>query len=135
MTESGVRIPFATPIIRSCSVAEHVLPVVASRTVRRTAAGNHAAKPAFASRAPKIRAEGSMRHNYRMTGAAVIATAVLVAAGWSAAADRNDVQQQVAQASVTGTEGVARSPAADTSATVIEKEDVQAILGRQVLSS
>src|SRR5262249_59359709 len=42
---------------------------------------------------------------------------------------------QGAQASVTGTEGVARAPAADTSATVIEKEDVQAILGRQVLSS
>jgi len=74
-----------------------------------------------------------MRHDYRTAGAAVIATAVLVAAGWSVAADRNDVQQQVAQASVT--EGVARPPAADTSATVIEKEDVQAILGRQVLSS
>jgi len=75
-----------------------------------------------------------MRHDYRMAGAAAVVAGVLVAAGWSVAADRNEVHQKVAQAAVIGAEPTARAPA-DTSATVIEKGDVQAILGRQVLSS
>ncbi len=84
-----------------------------------------------------------MRHDYRMTGAAALVAAVLVAAGWSAAADRNEAhqqvaqaaQQRVAQANVTGTESQAARTPGEAAATVIEKENVQAILGRQVLSS
>ena len=33
-----------------------------------------------------------MRHDFRMAGAAAIIAAVLVVAGWSAAADRNEPQ-------------------------------------------
>jgi hypothetical protein len=76
-------------------------------------------------------------HDYRMAGAAAIAAAVLVAAGLSAAADRNDPQTQqlrVAQANVTETDSQAARPP-EPNAIVIEKGDVQAILGRQVLSS
>jgi hypothetical protein len=77
-----------------------------------------------------------MRHDYRMAGAAAVLAAVLAAASWSAAADRTEIQ--VAQASVTGADTSATTGArtgADTNAIVIDKEDVQAILGRQVLSS
>jgi hypothetical protein len=64
-----------------------------------------------------------MRHDHRLA-AALIAAAALVAAGMSAA---NDTQTERTQAPASGAAGMA--------ATIIEKEDVQAILGRQVLSS
>jgi sporulation protein YlmC with PRC-barrel domain len=84
-----------------------------------------------------------MRYDYRIAGMAAIVAAVLVAAGLSFAADPDGQQApqqatpQVAQAAVTATDNRATDnrAAGDTSATVIEKEDVQAILGRQVLSS
>jgi len=81
-----------------------------------------------------------MRYRFRIAGAAATIAAVLVAAGWSFAGDRAGPQtlQQLAQAAVTDTDGRGSDNRAtgDTSATtVIDKEDVQAILGRQVLSS
>ena len=75
-----------------------------------------------------------MLHDYRKVGAAVFAAVALVAAGLSSAADRNDIHQQVAQAAVTGADTTARAPG-EPNAVVIDKENVQAILGRQVLSS
>ena len=76
-----------------------------------------------------------MRHDYRLAAAALVAAAALAAAGMSAADDHTtQTERIVAQATVgMGTEGAAR--AGELSATVIDKEDVQAILGRQVLSS
>jgi sporulation protein YlmC with PRC-barrel domain len=79
-----------------------------------------------------------MRHDYRMAGAAAIAAAVLVVAGLSAAADRNESQThqvRLAQANVTETDSQASRPPGEPNAIVIDKENVQAILGRQVLSS
>jgi hypothetical protein len=78
-----------------------------------------------------------MRHDYRMAGAVALLAAVSVAAGLSAAADRDGPQthRQVAQATATGAERPALRAAGESAATVIEKEDVQSILGRQVLSS
>jgi sporulation protein YlmC with PRC-barrel domain len=78
-----------------------------------------------------------MRYEFRIAGAAATIAAVLVAAGLSFAGDRDgpaqQAPQQVAQAVVTAPDSRATG---DTSATtVIDKEDVQAILGRQVLSS
>ena len=77
-----------------------------------------------------------MRYDYRVAVAAVIvAAAAVAAAGLSAAGDVDQTQgdQRVAQAAVTDT-ATARA-GAETTAIVIEKEDVQAILGRQVLSN
>ena len=75
-----------------------------------------------------------MRHDYRMVGAAALAAAAVGAAGLTAAA-RDDLQglRQVAQ--VVSTERPAARGGGDTAATVIDKENVQAILGRQVLSN
>lgn len=75
-----------------------------------------------------------MRNEKRLA-AVLMAAAALAAAGMSAADDHaTQTERMVAQATVgLGAEGAAR--AGELSATVIEKEDVQAILGRQVLSS
>jgi hypothetical protein len=76
-----------------------------------------------------------MRHDYRLAAAALMAAAALAAAGMSAADDHTtQTERIVAQATVgVGTEDAAR--AGELSSTVIDKEDVQAILGRQVVSS
>src|SRR3954449_4709349 len=78
-----------------------------------------------------------MRYDCRTAGAAATLAAVLVAAGLSFAGDhKGPVQpapQQFAQATVTDT--ASRATGDNPATTVIEKEDVQAILGRQVLSS
>ena len=81
-----------------------------------------------------------MRHDFQMAGAAALAAAVLVVAGWSAAADRNEPQThqvRLAQANVTETDSQSQAarPPGEPNAIVIDKENVQAILGRQVLSS
>ena len=72
-----------------------------------------------------------MRPDHRMTGMAIIAAAVLGAAGLSTAKDQADrpIHRQVAQAI-----GVVQEPP-PAAATVFDKQDVQSILGRQVLSS
>jgi sporulation protein YlmC with PRC-barrel domain len=77
-----------------------------------------------------------MRYDYRMVAAAVIvAAAGVAAAGLSAAGDVDQTQshQRVAQAAVT--DSAPARAGAETTSTVIDKEDVQAILGRQVLSN
>jgi sporulation protein YlmC with PRC-barrel domain len=78
-----------------------------------------------------------MRYEFRIAGAAATIAAVLVAAGLSFAGDRDgpaqQAPQQVAQAGVAAPDSRATGDSSAT--TVIEKEDVQAILGRQVLSS
>jgi sporulation protein YlmC with PRC-barrel domain len=74
-----------------------------------------------------------MRHDYRLAAAALIAAAALAAAGISAA-DDTQTERIVAQAPATGADSAARA-GGETAATVIDKEDVQAILGRQVLGS
>jgi sporulation protein YlmC with PRC-barrel domain len=83
-----------------------------------------------------------MRYNYRIAGAAAAIAAVLVAASLSFAGDRagpvQQAPQQFAQATVTDTDSRgtdSRTTVDNPATTVIEKEDVQAILGRQVLSS
>jgi len=78
-----------------------------------------------------------MRYDCRTAGAAATLAAVLVTAGLSFAGDhKGPVQpapQRFAQATVTDTDS--RATGDNPATTVIEKEDVQAILGRQVLSS
>src|SRR5262245_29483184 len=75
-----------------------------------------------------------MRHDYRLAAVALLAAAALAAAGISAADDHETRTERVAQAPTTGADGGARA-GGETAATVIDKEDVQAILGRQVLSN
>ena len=72
-----------------------------------------------------------MRPDHRMTGMTIIAAAVLGAAGLSTAKDQADrpTHRQVAQAV-----GVVQEPP-PAAATVFDNQDVQSILGRQVLSS
>src|SRR5262249_50857755 len=72
-----------------------------------------------------------MRYDYRIAGAAATLAAVLVATGWSFAAEQGT--QQIAQAAVTAPDS--RGTGDSSATTVIDKEDVQAILGRRVLSS
>jgi sporulation protein YlmC with PRC-barrel domain len=77
-----------------------------------------------------------MRYDNRVAVAAVIVAAAAVgAAGLSAAGDVDQTQshQRVAQAAVT--DSAPARAGAETTSTVIDKEDVQAILGRQVLSN
>jgi sporulation protein YlmC with PRC-barrel domain len=78
-----------------------------------------------------------MGHDYRMVGAAVIAAAMLGAAGLSSADDRDGLlaHRQVAQAINAPVESPAGRGAGEAAATVIDQQDVQGILGRQVLSS
>jgi sporulation protein YlmC with PRC-barrel domain len=72
-----------------------------------------------------------MRLDHRMTGLAIIAAAVLGAAGLSTAKDQAErpTHRQVAQAIGV----VPEQP--PTAATVFDNQDVQSILGRQVLGS
>jgi sporulation protein YlmC with PRC-barrel domain len=78
--------------------------------------------------------ERIMRNNYRIAGMAAIVV-LLGAAGLSAA--DNGRELKMAQRVTTGssTEGPAVQARGEVAATVFDKQDVQAILGRQVLSS
>src|SRR5262245_65323111 len=73
-----------------------------------------------------------MRLDHRMTGLAIIAAAVLGAAGLSTAKDQAErpTHRQVAQAI-----GAVQEPPQPAAATVFDNQDVQSILGRQVLGS
>jgi len=75
-----------------------------------------------------------MRHDYRLAAAALMVAAALAAAGMSAADDHGTQTERIVAQATVGPDGAVPS-GADTSATVIDKEDVQAILGRQVLSN
>jgi sporulation protein YlmC with PRC-barrel domain len=72
-----------------------------------------------------------MRPDYRITGLAIIAAAVVGAAGLSPAKDQAErpAYRQVAQMV-----GAVQAPAPAV-ATVLDNQDVQSILGRQVLGS
>jgi len=76
-----------------------------------------------------------MRYKFRIAGAAATIAAVLVAAGWSFAGDRDGPRQQAPQQFAQAAVPDSRAAPDPSATTVIDKEDVQAILGRQVLSA
>jgi sporulation protein YlmC with PRC-barrel domain len=79
-----------------------------------------------------------MRHDYRTASVAAVAALAWSMIGFSAADDRDGLFARVAQATETPIENPpAGAPGArsEAAATVLDQQDVQSILGRQVLSS
>ena len=78
-----------------------------------------------------------MRHHCWMAAAAAAAIVVLVATASSAIEPRSQLATpiRVAQATAAAPETTGRHMPPDTAATVLDHEDVQGILGRQVLSN
>lgn len=74
---------------------------------------------------------------YRTSGVAALVAVLVGAAGLSAAAERGaDMRRQLAQAAGPTDDSAAnRPPAGEPAATFLDQQDVQGILGRQVLSS
>jgi PRC-barrel domain protein len=78
-----------------------------------------------------------MWKDVRTSGVVALVAVLVGAAGLSAAADRgSDLRRQLAQAAGPADDSAAnRPPAGEAAATFLDQQDVQGILGRQVLSS